>query len=200
MLKNLIAFALTAALLGGTLEAQQKAPKGKGQGRKPLLSIPEVEKKDQICFALYTVHDETLKLTAQLYPLAEGDPREARLEIEKDGAWVEVATTEVIEPGWTAPFRVENWDDTSAHAYRVRHGDEATYEGTIQKNPIDKDVITVAGFTGNSINPGHGGDISREDILANINRVDADVLFFSGDQVYDHFKHLAAWLKFGRDF
>ncbi|MEM9017078.1 MAG: hypothetical protein AAGC68_08685 [Verrucomicrobiota bacterium] len=182
------------------MEAQQKAPqKGKAKGRA-LLEIPDVEKKDIICFALYTLHEKTLKLTAQLYPLSEEDPKEVRLEIEKDGEWIEVAKTTAIDPGWTAPFRVDNWDDTKDHNYRVAHGTEAFYEGIIRKNPVDKEEIVVAGFTGNSIHPMHGGDISREDILDNIRKIDADVLFFSGDQVYDHKRHLAAWLKFGRDF
>ncbi|WP_442511447.1 hypothetical protein SH528x_003128 [Novipirellula sp. SH528] len=164
------------------------------------LSIPDVEKKDLICFALYTVHDKTLKLTAQLYPLSDSDPKTVRLEIEKDGKWSEVARTNVIESGWTAPFRVDNWDDSKSYKYRVAHGSEAFYQGTVRKNPVDKDEIVVAGFTGNSIQPAHGGDISRQDLIDNVNRVDADVLFFSGDQVYDHNKHYAAWLKFGRDF
>ena len=183
--------------IASTVGAQQGNQKNKARA---VLAIPEVEKKDIICFALYTVHDKTLKLTAQLYPIPEGETRTVRLEIEKDGAWVEVATTTVIEPGWTAPFRVNDWDDSQARKYRVAHGKEATYEGIVRKNPIDKDEIIVAGFTGNSIQPAHGGDISRQDIIDNVKKVDADVLFFSGDQVYDHTRHYAAWLKFGRDF
>lgn len=181
----------------GSAEAQQNRQKNRGSD---LLKIPDVEKKDIICFALYTVHHDTLKLTAQLYPIAAGDSKTVRLEIEKDGQWVEVARATAIEPGWTAPFRVEDWDDSKTYKYRVAHGTEATYEGTIRRNPIDKDEIIVAGFTGNSIQPAHGGDISRQDIIDNVNRIDADVLFFSGDQVYDHNRHYAAWLKFGRDF
>ena len=46
----------------------------------------------------------------------------------------------------------------------------------------------------------HGGDITKTDIVANIKRLKPDLLFFSGDQVYDHYKHYAYWLKFGRDF
>jgi hypothetical protein len=187
-----------AILFGsGPAGAQQNRQKNSGRA---VLTIPEVAKKDIICFALYTVHDNTLKLTAQLYPIAEGDTRTVRLEIKKDGQWVEVAKTTAIEPGWTAPFRVEDWDDTKTYNYRVAHGTAATYEGTIRKNPVDKDEIIVAGFTGNSIQPVHGGDISRQDIIDNVNKIDADVLFFSGDQVYDHNHHYAAWLKFGRDF
>ncbi len=201
---RIVTLCCAALLIAGGAIAQQKGNKGiKGKGKSKgggALVIPEVEKKDIICFALYTVNDKVLKLTAQLYPVPGGDTKTVRLEIERDGKWVEVAKTEVIEQGWTAPFRVENWDDTKTQKYRVLHGEEASYEGTIRRNPINKDEIVVAGFTGNSINAKHGGDLSRQDLIDNVNKVDADVLFFSGDQVYDHHRHYAAWLKFGRDF
>lgn len=196
-LQKCLTLCCTALFLASAAAAQQSNQRNNGRA---ILTIPEVEKKDLICFALYTVHDHTLKLTAQLYPIPDGETRTVRLQIEKDGRWVEVDRTTVIEQGWTAPFRVNNWDDSKAHKYRVAHGAEATYEGTIRKNPVDKDEIIVAGFTGNSIHPVHGGDISRQDIIDNIKKIDADVLFFSGDQVYDHNRHYAAWLKFGRDF
>ena len=199
-MKLLTSFAvgcIAVLLFNPVVHAQQNAQQRRGRA---LLTIPEVAKKDVICFALYTVHDKTLKLTAQLYPLADDDTKTVRLEIQRDGDWVEVAKTTVIEPGWTAPFRVEDWDDSKTQPYRVLHGTEASYQGTIRKNPVDKDEIVVAGFTGNSIHPVHGGDISRQDLIDNVNKIDADVLFFSGDQVYDHNRHYAAWLKFGRDF
>ncbi len=195
--KNLIILCCAVLTMPATADAQQKNKGGKAGA---ILDIPEVASKDIICFALYTVHDKTLKLTAQLYPVPPGAPKTVRLEVEKDGAWEEVARAEVIEEGWTAPFRVENLDDSKAQKYRVLHDTEASYEGIVRQNPIDKDEVIVAGFTGNSIQPAHGGDISRQDIIDNIKRVDADILFFSGDQVYDHNRHYAAWLKFGRDF
>lgn len=194
---TLTCFVLFAALLTNVFAQRNQ---NNNRPRRAVLTIPEVEKKDLICFALYTVHDKTLKLTAQLYPLDSNDDRTVRLEVEQDGNWTEIATTQVIEKGWTAPLRVEHWDDTKTVRYRVLHGDEASYEGTIRRNPIDKKEIVIAGFTGNSIQPAHGGDISRQDIIDNVNKIDADILFFSGDQVYDHNRHYAAWLKFGRDF
>ncbi|UCF14458.1 MAG: metallophosphoesterase, partial [Phycisphaerales bacterium] len=164
------------------------------------LTVPEVSRDKIICFALYTVQDNILKLTAQLYPLEPGESRTVRLETKRNGKWRQIAQTKVIKQGWTAPFRVENWDSTRDVEYRVAHGDSAFYTGTIVKDPVDRDVIVVAAFTGNSINPGHGGDIAKSDIVENIKKIKPDLLFFSGDQVYDHFKHYAAWLKFGRDF
>ena len=192
-----LTLSLLVVLIAGVAVSQQKNQKRKGRA---VLSVPKVAKKDLICFALYTVHDNTLKLTAQLYPLPAGDSRTVGLEIKKEEEWVEVARATVIERGWTAPFRVEQWNDSQSYEYRVVHEAGSTYTGTIRKNPVDKGEIVMAAFTGNSIHPAHGGDISREDIIANVKRIDADVLFFAGDQVYDHFKHYAGWLKFGRDF
>ena len=168
--------------------------------KRDLLAIPEVTRDKVICFALYTVNEKTLKLTAQFYPLTKDESREAKLEILNNGNWKTIAKTKIIERGWTAPFKVENWDDSKKASYRVSHGKNATYEGIIQKNPVDKTEFVVAGFTGNSINPNHGGDIPKNDLVQNIKKIKPDLLFFSGDQVYDHRRHYAAWLKFGRDF
>jgi len=177
--------------------AKDELPRGQ---RSELLKIPDVSRDQVICFALYAAHNNILKMTAQLYPLKEGEERKVRLEIKEDGKWKQAADAQVIEDGWTAHFRVESWDCTKDVEYRVAHGKNAYYAGTIRKDPVDKDVIVVAAFTGNSIYPAHGGDIAKTDIVENIKKIKPDLLFFSGDQVYDHFNHYAYWLKFGRDF
>ncbi|MCK4959059.1 MAG: hypothetical protein KAT00_06655 [Planctomycetes bacterium] len=160
----------------------------------------DVDRDEVICFALYTVSDNIMKLTAQLYPLKDGEDRWVRLELKQNGRWKQAAMTKVIEDGWTAPFRIERWDDTKDVPYRVRHGKKASYEGLIRRNPADKQEIVVAAFTGNSVSASHGGDISRDDIVENVKAIDVDLLFFSGDQVYNHNQHYKYWLKFGRDF
>jgi hypothetical protein len=163
-------------------------------------NIAKVAKDEVICFALYTLNKNILKLTAQLYPLDESDSRTVRLEIEEDGEWKEIARTQVIEDGWTAPFRIEDWDSARSVEYRVAHGDRAFFTGTVRRDPVDKNTIVVAAFTGNSILEEHGGDIPRTDIVENIKKLDPDLLFFSGDQVYNHTQHLRSWLRFGEDF
>lgn len=197
----LVPLASLLAPNGASWAQQKPRPKAKArEAGKDLLEIPKVGKDQVICFALYTVHDNILKLTGQLYPLDDGDPRIVRLEVQRNGQWQQVATAPVITPGWTATFRVEPWDMTQEARYRLRHGETAVYEGVVQSNPVDKPEIVVAAFTGNSIYPGHGGDIPRNDIVENLKRLKPDLLFFSGDQVYDHNRHYAYWLKFGRDF
>ena len=162
--------------------------------------VPDVSRDKVICFALYTVHNNIMKMIAQLYPLKVGEDRIVRLELKQDGRWKQIAQNQVVERGWTAVFRVENWDSTKDIEYRVAHGKNAYYTGIIRKDPVDKDTIVVAAFTGNSIYIPHGGDIPKVDIVENLKKLKPDLLFFSGDQVYDHNRHYAYWLKFGRDF
>jgi hypothetical protein len=174
------------------------------------VSIPEVSKQERICFALYTVHHHILKMTAQCYPLKEDESRQAVLEIRDAGQWKKVAEAKITEDAygneaedttWTAHFRVEKWDMTRDRPYRVVALEgAAVYEGLIRHDPIEKDEIVMAAFTGNSIYVDHGGDIPRTDIVENIKKINPDLLFFSGDQVYDHTHHLGYWLRFGRDF
>ena len=173
-------------------------------------AIPEVQKEDQICVALYTVHNGVMKMTAQCYPLKPDDSRVIVLKVKKDDKWEKIAETLLTENAydpqtpdktWTAHFRVANWDMTQDWHYQVSALDgQAVYEGLIRRDPTDKKEIVVAAFTGNSIAKWHGGGISREDIIENMKRLKPDLLFFSGDQVYDHTKHLEYWLRFGRDF
>lgn len=161
------------------------------------LTIPKVPKEKVICFALYTVHNNILKLTAQLYPLEEKDSKRVDLEIMYDGAWKKVADAEIVNPGWSAHFRVENWDMTNDYRYRVAACEGvAKYTGLIRKDPVDKEEIVVAAFTGNS-NSDRG---PRPDIVRNLKKQNPDLLFFSGDQSYDHRRHYAAWLLLGRQF
>ncbi|MBL7134767.1 MAG: hypothetical protein ISS78_11760, partial [Phycisphaerae bacterium] len=75
---------LAVLLLAVGAAAQPKAkPKGRKQPRRDPLTIPQVTRDKVICFALYTVHNNILKLTAQLYPLTEGEDRTVRLEVKK---------------------------------------------------------------------------------------------------------------------
>ena len=163
-------------------------------------------RQDAICFAYYTVNQGVLKLTAQLYPLKDGESREATLAIKAGDAWKTIATTRVTEEDyknyrqdktWTAHFRVEKWDESRTVPYRVTAlGGVAAYEGTIRANPVGKREIVVAAFTGNS----NQDRRLKPDLIANLKAQDPDLLFFSGDQVYDHTDHLGAWLLFGRQF
>jgi len=169
------------------------------KGAKPFaLDVP---RGDVVAFALYTVTVRpeargTLKLTAQLFPLLPDEPREARLEIRRGDAWVEVARAEVQYPGWDVHFRVEDWDASEDRPYRVRHGAEAAFTGLVRRDPADKPAVTVAVMSCNSSStPG-----PRAELVASLRKADPDLLFFAGDQTYRHTQHTVGWIEFGLQF
>jgi alkaline phosphatase D len=155
----------------------------------------------------YTLSRSILKMTAQMAPVSEMDPKQVFLEVKRDAGWEEISETEIITPGYTATFRVADWDSFSDIPYRVKYiygssesGSEIVYwEGMVRHDPVDKDEIVIAGFTGNH-NIAHPG-LSRltgnfnfdssgiwyphTDIVKHVRVHDPDILFFSGDQVYE---------------
>ncbi|MEM1359762.1 MAG: hypothetical protein AAGF89_16275, partial [Bacteroidota bacterium] len=153
-----------------------------------------------ICFALYTVDENILKLTAQFYPIKNYDPFSADLQLKSDNGWETVQKSSIEYPGYTAHFRIEGWDDTQEREYRVAYQDKAFYEGIIRQNPAGKEEIVMAAFSCWSTQKRHGGDGPAKDILNNLKQLQPDILFFAGDQVYDHSQHLDNWLKFGEVF
>ncbi len=172
----------------------------------PFPTVVSAADKQGVCFVLYTVQDGVLKLTSQLYPLAETDSREVHLEVRGDEAWSRVATAQVRENpysapegarSWTAHFRVSDWDHAKDRRYRVVSlGGRSVYEGKVRRDPVDKAEIVVAAFTGNS----NADKRLKPDIIHNVKAANADLLFFSGDQVYTHLDHLGDWLRFGEQF
>lgn len=141
-----------------------------------------------ILFAQHTLSDKTLKMTAQLPPVGNNDGKMVILKIKDSGEWKEVAKSNIDKDARTATFKVENWKDAEDHAYQISYAyigknDEKlidTFEGIIKKNPLEKEEIVVAGFTGNS-------DVGfpNQGLVANVFKHKPDVLFFSGDQIYE---------------
>ncbi|MEZ6064401.1 MAG: hypothetical protein R3B90_01550 [Planctomycetaceae bacterium] len=162
-----------------------------------------------ILSTMYTIDTEIggehslLKLTAQLMPIGDDEARSAALQVRKsDGTWHTVDTAQVVIPGWTATFRDDQWDATIEDHYRVVYpaevtgnGTQHTFEGTIRKDPVQNESVVVAGFTGNHM-VGHGFErdgydfatnvwFPHADVVKNVSAINPDVLFFSGDQVYE---------------
>jgi hypothetical protein len=168
-----------------------------GQQRGGFLAKFVKVPRDQVVdFALYTHDNGILKMSAQLFPLREDEDRNVRLELKIDDQWREVATAPVLYPGWSAHFRLEGWDNTRDVPYRVRHGESAKFEGLIRKDPVDKDEIVVGSLSCSS-NADRG---DRKSIVDNLKQQDPDLLFFAGDQSYDHKEHTASWLLWGHQF
>ncbi len=170
-------------------------PKKKQQGQPPPPAM-DVPRDQVVAFALYTHDHGVLKLSAQLFPLKPGEPREARLEFFRDGAWREALRAPVLYPGWSAHFRVEPWDASADVRYRVRHGERAMFEGLVRRDPRDKPEIVVANLSCNSARTTG----PRAEIVDHLRAQNPDLLFFGGDQTYRHTEHTAGWIEFGLQF
>jgi hypothetical protein len=144
----------------------------------------DVPREQVVAFAIYAYDRGVLKLTAQLYPLKPEEIREVSLEFERDGKWTEAAKARVIYPGWSAHFKIENWDAKETVKYRVR------------KDPKDKSDIVVANMSCNSSRTTG----LRPEIIEDLMRHDPDLLFFAGDQTYRHTEHTTGWIEFGLQF
>ncbi len=169
--------------------------KPRGKNKKPRLEVPRDE---VLAFAVYAHDRGTLKLTGQLYPLMPDESRQVHLDLIREGEsdWTRVATEEIHYPGWSAHFRIENWDNTQNVRYRLRHGTESEFEGLIRKDPKDKETIVLGALSCNSSRtPG-----PRPRMIENLMKQDPDLLFFAGDQSYHHTQHTFGWLEFGMQF
>jgi len=164
-----------------------------GKNPPPPMKVPRDE---VVAFAIYTTDRGVFKMTVQLFPLMPDEAREARLEFEKDGKWQEAAKEEILYPGWSAHFRLQNWDDSKDVKYRVRHGKEAMFEGTVRKDPKDKQEIVIANMSCNSSRTTG----LRPEIVEHLLFHDPDLLYFAGDQTYRHTEHTAGWIEFGLQF
>ena len=130
-----------------------------------------------IMFAMHTLSKGVLKLNAMVAPVGNGS-QEASLEV-MDGRWKQVATATLDPEARTATFRVPDWDSSVDTRYRVVYEDD-TWEGTVRKDPVGKDEIVVAAFTGNN-------DLGfpHADIVRNMRFHKPDLMAFTGDNIYE---------------
>jgi len=136
-----------------------------------------------ILWTQYTLSKEVMKLTALLAPLGDNYDKEASLEIKKGNSWVKISKAAIDAFAATATFRIEKWDDTQDTPYRVAYKFEEElvyYNGTIRKDPKGDHTLKVAGFTGNM-----DYVFPNIPIIEKLERINPDMLFFSGDQIYE---------------
>lgn len=164
--------------------------------------------EDRICGPIlstgYTLSRKTMKLTAQIMPLGRNESRDVFFQIFKDGQWRTLSAARVVEPGYTAPFRFSGWDLNQDIRYRVLFTMSSgphdlksfSWEGFIRHDPVEKEEMAVAAFTGNHnvSKPGvesgmfpwdRGVWFPHQDIVKHVSAQKPDFLFFSGDQVYE---------------
>jgi len=141
-----------------------------------------------ILFAQYTLSENILKMTAQMPPIGKKDSQEVGLEIFENKVWRKIAQSKIDKFSRTANFMITNWHGLHDIFYRLSYlelkkdgkNSRNYFNGTIRKNPKNKNEIIVAAFTGNK-----DFAFPNTEIIKNVTTHNPDLLFFSGDQIYE---------------
>ncbi len=150
----------------------------------------ENQKFGPILFAQHTLSNQTLKITAQIPPLDIKENPVGIFEVwkESENNWIILDSAFVDPLARTMRFELRKWLFETNIKYRIAYdytrydGNKkmAYFEGVIKNDPVEKDEIIIAAFTGNN-------DLGfpNNDLVSNVVKHDPDFLFFSGDQIYE---------------
>lgn len=157
-------------------------------------TVSQERKFGPILWAMYSLSDArsaegfVLKVSALTGPLGERDNHEVRLWVERDGAWQDLGTAQLDRDAWTATFRIPNWNEKTDTpfrlVYRQLHTDDtesdSEWTGTIRANPAGRPLRMAALTCQNDY------AFPYEPVVENLKRLDPDLLYFSGDQLYEN--------------
>jgi len=157
------------------------------------VTVDESRAFGPLLWTMYTLSDSrgdegfVMKLSALTGPLGEDDSKDVELQVEKGGEWKSLGTTQLDTDAWTATFRIPNWDEKHAAAYRVVYQEkqtdgstvESSWSGKIKANPSGRPLRLGALTCQNDYG------FPYEPVVENLLRLDPDMLYFSGDQLYE---------------
>lgn len=141
-----------------------------------------------ILFSQYTLSGDVLKLSAQMPPLGKDDSQTVALQLKQDGQWKTVADEPIHAAARLALFRITPWNSSSDVPYRLvyqlkdKSGETSEHDwtGTIRRDPIDAPTLSVADISCNT----HAA-FPNAQYVANVAKLDPDLLAFVGDQFYE---------------
>ncbi len=146
-----------------------------------------------ILWSMYSLSDSrspdgfVLKISALTPPLGRDDDDSVELQVSRDGVWKSLGHARLDPDAWTATFRVIQWDATASADYRLvyrerrRNGParESVWQGVIRPSPGGRPV-RLAALT---CQKDYG--FPYEPVVDNLRKLDPDLLYFSGDQLYE---------------
>ena len=156
-------------------------------------SVDKTRSFGPILWTMYSLSDSrsdegfVLKLSALTGPLGEKDSHDVELQLQNAGDWQTAATATLDTDAWTATFRIPNWDAKNTTPYRVvyreKHpsGEETEWDwkGEIRANPSGRPLRMGALTCQNDYG------FPYEPVANNVTKLDPDLLYFSGDQLYE---------------
>lgn len=142
-----------------------------------------------ILFSQYTLSGGVMKLSAQMPPIGAQDSPNVRLQIKHGAKWTTAGEMPIHPEARTASFRIANWDAARDVPYRLAYDlkftdgtqQECFWTGTVRRDPVEAGTLTVADV---SCNVHEAFPNAR--FVANMAKLDPDLLAFTGDQFYEN--------------
>lgn len=154
----------------------------------------ESNKFGPILWSCYSLSDSrsnerfVMKMSAFTGPLGERDNKSVELHIEENGGWKKIGTEALETDAWNAIFRVPSWNEKRNTRYKLvyreshKDGSSTTHErsGTVRANPSGRPLRLGALTCQNDY------AFPYAPVQDNLLRLDPDMLYFSGDQLYEN--------------
>ena len=140
-----------------------------------------------ILWTMHTLSKNTLKMSVQMPPIGEKDANDLGFQVSNNNKWQTIATEKIDDQSRVAVFKIPDWNSQKSIQYRIiyenklKDGTLTTdyYEGTIRKDPVEKNLKMGA------LTCQYSNGFPYTPIVNNLNNLEPDLLFFSGDQIYE---------------
>lgn len=146
-----------------------------------------------ILWSMYSLSDSrstdgfVMKISALTGPLGEKDNQDVELLVQQGDQWKSLGKESLNTDAWTSTFRVANWDEKKETpfklVYREEHSDGThttdEWAGKIKANPAGRPLRLGALTCQNHY------AFPYEPVANNVTKLDPDMLYFSGDQLYE---------------
>ena len=157
------------------------------------LTVTPEQKFGPILWSMYSLSDSrsdegfVMKISALTGPLGADDNHDVELLIHSGDDWKSLGFATLDTDAWTATFRIANWDQNREIPYRLvyrerqRDGSESEthWDGKIKANPSGRPLRIGALTCQNDYG------FPYAPVAENLIRLDPDLLYFSGDQIYE---------------
>ena len=129
-----------------------------------------------------------LKISALTGPMGKQDNQTVDLLVQKNGQWTSADSAKLDSDAWVATIRIPNWDEKTSTPFKLvyseKHKDgtetDSAWTGKIKANPVGRPlrigVLTCQKDYG----------FPYEPVVDNLIKLDPDMLYFSGDQIYEN--------------
>ena len=160
---------------------------------------------------LHSLNGKVLKVSAQFMPLGADEPQSAQFQYRHSGGAWRDGSEAMLAPGFTALFRLEDWDAARDWEYRIAYPAGSSqarfYRGTIRRDPETTEALKIALFSraicsARSLEGGKGKPempqaellgrytdknlyIPHATIVRNARQHNPHLLVFAGDQLYE---------------